>query len=64
MKTKKKIITLSVRFEESQAAALQAIADRVGNGATPTGVLRQLGLDAIKAHEAIVNAAENEGDAK
>jgi hypothetical protein len=42
-------VTLSVRLSHEEYAALIAIAERIGNGATATGVLRQAVKDRIRA---------------
>lgn len=44
-----RVITLSVRVTRIEAAALQAIAERIGNGASVAGVVYQLIQDRIEA---------------
>jgi len=43
--------TVSIRLMPEEWAALQAIADKIGNGATPTGVMLQAVRDRIKVGE-------------
>ena len=44
-------ITMSVRLTPEEMTALQEIADRIGHGATPTGVILQAIRDKIKVGE-------------
>jgi hypothetical protein len=44
-------ISLSVRLTPAEITALHTIAERIGNGASATGVIRQCIVDRIKAEQ-------------
>lgn len=47
-----KTISMSVRLLPEELEALRAIADRIGNGASVTGIIRQVIIDRIAKENA------------